>query len=113
MPDDFDHEAGRMLVMEASRPCGGSTIDYFLALSRTKKLQDIDASNAKKYLLTYIRDLSEYCELAVLSALDDIRLKDKRPFFPTIAEIRGIAAKYHEKILIAQSYLKERQCQKQ
>lgn len=106
-PEDFDHETARALVFEASRPCGGATVRYFIALARTKKLTDIDQSNAEKYLLTFVRDLMEFCELSVIAALDDLRKEDDSPWFPTIAEIRNRSKAYHKAIVSAQAYLSE------
>lgn len=67
-------------------------------------MSDIDQDNAEKYLMTYIRDLSEFCELAVICALDEARL-DEKPWFPTIGELRNAAKDYHETVLASQKYL--------
>jgi hypothetical protein len=104
-PDDFDHGQATMLAREGCRPCGPATIKYFIALARNKKIPDVDVNNAEKYLMTYIRDLSEYCELAVMAALNDIRMEDDNPFFPTVSQIRKIARVYHEGIINVQKYL--------
>lgn len=113
-PDDFDHETAKALVLEASRPCGGATIKYFIALARSKKIPDIDSDNADKYLMTFVRDVMEYCELAVIASLEDFRLHDprpreQRPFFPTIDQIRENSQMYHTSILQAQRYFKDNQ----
>lgn len=108
-PEDFDHETAVTLIREASRPCGGATIKYFVALARTKKIQDIDESNADKYLMTYIRDLGEFCEIAVIAALDEFRLEDESPWFPTIAKLRAAARIYHDSVISAQDYFTSRE----